>query len=349
MINNNLNIIACPGAKQFSQKIIKFLKKRNPSTCLIDCDFPIFKNGETKTVIKKPIRGNDIFIIQDIANKKTGTINDNIVQLLTAIDSCSHASCEEINIILTSFPYARQHKKTQREGLTASLWCHIFENMGVKRIITLDIHSKEIQNSFSKTIMENLHASFQIIREMVKEKISFENFIVVSPDEGSISRNSFFANSLHVPLAMMYKERDFSKISKSANDSNITSLKLIGNINQNNVLICDDMIDTGSTILKASKYLKEKGAENIYIACSLPFFNDPAIQDFDKAYKDCIITEVFGTNAVYNPDLWTRPWFKKVDVSELFADTIFRINERISISELLDGSEEINSLFKDEE
>jgi ribose-phosphate pyrophosphokinase len=345
----DLKIISCPGAKQFSSQIVKFLKKRNPKTRLVECDFPVFKNGETKTIIKEPIRGSDVYIIQDIANTKTGNIHDNIFQLFTAIDSCMHASCEEINVIIPTFPYARQHKKSQREGLTASLMCHILESMGVKRVITLDIHSREIQNSFSKTIMENLHASSQTIKEMIKKGIIPNNFVVVSPDEGSISRNTFFANALHVPLAMMYKERDYLKISKSSKDNNITSLKLIGDIDHNNILICDDMIDTGSTILKASKYLKSKGANDIYIVCSLPFFNDPAISDFEEAVDTGVIKGVFGTNAVYNPELWEKSWFYKVNVAELFADVIFRINEKISLSELLDSTEEIDSLLSGDE
>jgi ribose-phosphate pyrophosphokinase len=346
MNNSDLRIIACPGAKQFSAQIVKFLKKRSPRTRLVNCEFPKFKNGETKTVLNEPIRGSDVYVIQDVANKETGSINDNIISLYTAIDACMHASCEEINVILPTFPYSRQHKKTQREGLTASLMCHFLEGMGVKRVVTLDIHSREIQNSFTKTIMENLHASYQTVQEMIKRNLDFSNMIVVAPDAGSISRNTFFASALHIPLAMMYKERNYQKLSKSADDSNIISSKLVGDIDHGNILICDDMIDTGGTILHAAKFLKEKGANDIYIVCSLPFFTEPAIDDFTRAFESNIIKGVFGTNAVYNPELWKNPWFFKVDISELFADVIFRINERISLSELLDGTEEIENLFK---
>jgi ribose-phosphate pyrophosphokinase len=345
----NIRIIPCPGAEKFTKNVFSFLKKKTKNVKIVSTSFITFKNGEKKCIFNESIRGEIVFIIQDVSNKETGSINDNAFDLFVSIDACSHASCEEINVILPYFLYSRQHKKTQREGLTASLMCHFLENMGVKRIITLDIHSREIQNSFSKTIMENLHASSQIIKKMVANKISLDKFIVVSPDEGSISRNTFFANALKVPLAMMYKERDYSKISKSASDNNIINLRLIGDVKDKNVLICDDMIDTGSTILQASKYLKNEGANDIYIVCSLPFFNSPAIDDFETYFNNGIIKGVFGTNAVYNPELWKKNWFYKVNVSELFADVIFRINERITISELLDGSEEIDSLLKGEE
>jgi ribose-phosphate pyrophosphokinase len=221
--------------------------------------------------------------------------------------------------------------------------------MGVKRIITLDIHSREIQNSFQRTIMENLHASYQIVKKMVKVNLDFSNLTVVAPDAGSISRNTFFANALKLPLAMMYKTRDYSKVSESAEKSNILDSKLVGDIDHGDVMICDDMIDTGGTILHAAKSLKQLGANKVYINVSLPFFNDPAIKDFDKAVEEGYITGVFGTDAVYNPTLWKRPWFYKVNIAELFAEVIFRINEEVSLSELLDGIDEIQNLITNQE
>jgi ribose-phosphate pyrophosphokinase len=343
-----LKIVTCPGARQFSQRMVKHLKRRNPHTRAVEADFPVFKNGEVKTVLKEPIRGSDVFVIQDVANTKVGSVNDNIWALYTAIDACNHASCEEVNVVIPTFPYSRQHKKTMREGLTASLFAHQLESMGVKRIVTLDIHSSEVQNAFSKTIMENLHASYQIIKKMIQDGVSFENMMVVAPDTGSISRNTFFANALKIPLAMMYKKRNYSKVTTSAADSNIESQQLIGDIDSNSVILFDDMIDSGSTILKAAAFLKERGASEIYISCSLPFFNDPATSDFDRAFADGTITRVYGTSAVYNPGLWKRPWFSVVDVTELFADVILRINEEVSLSTLLDSAEFIEELLSGE-
>lgn len=336
----DLNVVACPGAWQFSQKMVKNLKRRNPRTNLVDAEFVTFKNTEVKCVIKDTVRGSDVFIIQDVANQKTGSINDNLWALYTAIDSCNHASCGEVTVVLPTFPYARQHKKTTREGLTAAMVCHFLEGLGVKRVVTLDIHSREIQNAFQKTIMENLHASYHLVKKMVGDGIRFNDVTVVAPDVGSISRNTFFANALKRPLVMMYKERDYSKPVP-----NVVSQKLVGEIGQRNaVMLFDDMIDTGGTILKAARFLKEKGVGPIYISCSLPFFNDPALRDFDDANKDGIVERVYGTNAVYNPNLWRKPWFRLADVTELFADVIFRISEKVSLSELLNGADEITEL-----
>ena len=340
-----LNLVSCPGAKEFTDRVFKWTKKRNKSTNLISTDFVLFKNGECKCILNDGVRGSDIFIFQDISNHETGSVNDNLVQLLTAIDSVNHASAEEINVVIPTFPYSRQHKKTKREGLTAALWCHIFENMRVKRIITLDIHSREIQNAFSHTIMENLHASYQLIRTMKEDGVDLKNLVVVAPDSGAIERNKFFASNLKVPLAMLYKERDYSKVTTSSSDTNIVSQKLIGDIDHSSILIFDDMCDTGGTLLKAARFLKEKGADKVYFAVSLPFFNDPALEDFDQAKKNEVFEKVYGTNAVMNKRLWSRPWFKKSDVTELFGDVVLRVNDKVGLSDVLERSDDIQRLL----
>jgi ribose-phosphate pyrophosphokinase len=348
-MDRDLNLIACPGANNFTNGLYSWLKKRNKRTHLVSADFPIFKNGETKTVLNDPVRGNDVFIVQDVANRKTGSINDNLMSLFTAIDSANNASAEEVNVILGTFPYSRQHKKTKREGLTASMVCHMLENLGVKRIVTLDIHSREIQNSFSHAILENLHSSYQIVKEMKDHNLITKNLVVVSPDTGAIDRNRYFSSALSVPLAMLYKQRDYNHISTSASDNNIIDLKLLGDVSGKDVLMTDDMIDTGGTMLKSVRFVKESGAKTITVAASLPFFNDPAIDDFNRAVEEGLLSYVIGTNAVHHPKLWKQPWFLRADITEVFADAILRINDRISISDLLDGVENIRKLVNGED
>ena len=347
MSSHELNILQCPSSKGFADKVFRRLKKRNKYANLIDADFVRFKNTEMKCVINNSIRGSDVFIFNDVANMENGSVNDNLVELLTAIDSVNHASAEEVNVVIPTFPYSRQHKKTKREGLTAALWCHILENMRVKRVITLDIHSREIQNAFTHTTMENLHASYQLIKAMKDDGIKLKDLVVVAPDSGAIERNKFFASHLQVPLAMMYKERDYSKTSDSMVDNNIVNQKLLGNVNGNPVLICDDMIDTGSTIIKAAKFLKEQGAPAVYMAVSLPFFNGKAIDDFEWAHGEGAITKVYGTNAVYNKRLQSMKWYKAADVSDLFADTIWRISEKLALSDLLETGYDIQQILHD--
>src|SRR5574344_1549682 len=210
----------------------------------IKARFTWFMNGEFKTEILDCIRGKDVFIFQDVENhqeldlnegknKKSLSVNDHIMSLLVTIDAVRHAGAAKITLVLPVYPYSRQHKKKGREGLTASLLGHLYENLGVNQIITLDIHSREIENAFHVARIENLHASYQIIRELsriVDLNSDKDDFVVVSPDTGAVDRNKFYATGLKKPLAMLYKERDYSVVSQNAKAMNIKSVKLLGDV-----------------------------------------------------------------------------------------------------------------------
>ena len=231
----------------------------------VDTEFTYFMNGEFKTEIKECIRGKDVYIFQDVENhqplKLNGgkntqvlSVNDHVMSMLVTIDAVRQAGAKDITLVLPVYPYSRQHKKKGREGLTASLLGHIYENMGVTRIITLDLHSREIVNAFASTHIENLHASYQIIRELAKLvdlTNKTEDLIVVSPDTGAIDRNKFYATGLKTPLAMIYKERDYSMVTQNAKDTNIKSIKLLGDVRGKVAFLADDMLGTGGTLLKA--------------------------------------------------------------------------------------------------
>jgi ribose-phosphate pyrophosphokinase len=305
-----------------------------------------FANGEIKTEIMQSIRGENIYIVQDVANFENQlSCNDAIFQLLTTIDAVRHSSGKNITLILPTFPYSRQHRKTGREGLTASLLCQIFESLDVVRIITLDIHSKEIENSLHKAVLENLFPSESFALTLKSLLTSEDDLVVVSPDTGAVARNKFYATVFKCPLAFLYKERDYSKISTSAADSNIIDIKLLGNVKDKTCFIVDDMIGTGSTIIEAVKFLKYNGAKKIIIAVSLPFFNSNAIDIFEAIYKDGFFDKVIGTNAVFNSRLNKRGWFIRVDISELFAKVIFNLENNLSISDLVDNKSAIQSLL----
>ncbi|HTH13054.1 MAG TPA: ribose-phosphate diphosphokinase, partial [Spirochaetia bacterium] len=205
-----------------------------PPRFVVPANFTRFANGEFKTEIGTSIRGMDLYIIQDVANsypvKFTGSddkhvlsINDHIICLMTAVDAAIQAGAESVTVVIPSYPYARQHKKKGREGLTAARFGQMMENMGVTRILTLDIHSKEIENTFIRLNLENLHGSYQILRRL-HDLIDLKDpdLVIVSPDTGAVDRNKFYASCVQRPLAMLYKERDYSKLSTSAGESNIT-------------------------------------------------------------------------------------------------------------------------------
>jgi len=327
----------------------------------VDTLFTWFANGEVKAEILECVRGKDIYIFQDVENhepiemnggknKVTFSVNDHVMTLLVTIDAVQQAGAKSITLVVPAFPYARQHKKKTREGLTASLLSHIYELKGVTRIITLDIHSREIVNAFNTTALDNLHASYQIIREMTKvvnlSGPDKEDLVVVSPDTGAIDRNKFYASGLKVPLAMIYKERDYSVVTQDAKNTNIKSIKLLGDVKGKVAFLADDMLGTGGTLLKAMGFLKEQGATKVIAAISLPFFTGNAIELFDQAYKDGLFYRVIGTNAVYHSDLKDKEWFISTNVSGLFANVITRIHHDQGLSDLLDNRNIIDKLIK---
>lgn len=326
----------------------------------VDVEFTYFMNGEFKTEIKECIRGKDVYIFQDVENhqpiKLNGgkntevlSVNDHIISMLVTIDAVRQAGAEHITLVLPVYPYSRQHKKKGREGLTASLLGHIYENMCVDRIITLDIHSREIVNAFGKTHLENLHASYQIIRELAKlidltkEK---DDLVIVSPDTGAIDRNKFYATGLKTPLAMIYKERDYSLVTQNAKDTNIKSVKLLGDVTGKVAFLADDMLGTGGTLLKAMEFLKEQGATKVIAAISLPFFTGNAVEQFNEAYKKGLFYRIIGTNAVYHEELLKHEWYINTSVSGLFANVITRLHNNQSLSDLLDNRNIIEKLVK---
>ena len=224
--------------------------------------------------------------------------------------------------------------------------------MGVSRIITLDIHSREIVNAFNSISLENLHASYQIIRELAKIidlTGKTEDLVVVSPDTGAIDRNKFYASGLKLPLAMIYKERDYSIVTQDAHSTNIKAIKLLGDVRGKVAFLADDMLGTGGTLLKAMAFLKEQGATKVICAISLPFFTGNAIELFDQAYKDGLFYRIIGTNAVYHEELLTKEWYISTNVSGLFANVITRVHHNQSLSDLLDNRNIIEKLVKHDE
>ena len=334
-------------------------KYRAPSF-KIPARFTFFANGEFKTELLESIRGKDVYIFQDIenheelslndgTNKAVLSVNDHVMSMLVTIDAVRQAGAAAITLVIPAYPYSRQHKKKGREGLTASMLGHIYEWLGVTRIITLDIHSREIVNAFSSINLENLHASYQIIRELSKIVDltgETEDLVVVSPDTGAIDRNKFYAVGLKLPLAMIYKERDYSVVTQNAKNTNIKSIKLLGDVHGKAAFLADDMLGTGGTLLKAMAFLKEQGATKVIAAISLPFFTGNAIDLFDEAYRQGLFYRIIGTNAVYHEALCKREWYINTSVSGLFANVIMRVHYNQSLSSLLENRTLIEKMEK---
>jgi len=330
--------------------------KNFESQFLVPVKFTIFPNGEIKSEIEDSIRGKDVYIFQDVENrypvKFSGgevnnlSINDHLMTTFVTIDAAKHAGADRITLVIPNYPYARQHKAKGREGLSASRIGKIFESLGVNHIITLDIHSRDIINAFNKMRLENLHASYQIIQTLSKMNgILNDDFVVVSPDTGAVDRNKFYASALKKPLALLYKERDYSKLVKDAKQSNISQIRLLGNVRDKTVFMADDILGTGGTLIKGMRLLKENGAKKIICAISLPLFSGKAISHFDEAYSEGLFYRIIGTNAVYQEEVVTREWYVHVNISRLFAHVISRLHQNQSVSSLLDNARIINHLL----
>jgi len=322
----------------------------------VSVKFTLFPNGEIKSEIEESIRGKDVYIFQDVENRypvkfssgqvKNLSINDHLMTVFVTIDAAKQAGAERITLVIPNYPYARQHKAKGREGLTASRIGKIFESLGVNHIITLDIHSRDIINAFNKIRLENLHASYQIIQTLYKmDGILNDDFVVVSPDTGAVDRNKFYASACKKPLALLYKERDYSKISKDASQTNISQIRLLGNVRDKTVFMADDMLGTGGTLIKGMRHLKENGARRIICAISLPLFSGDAISHFDEAYREGLFYRIIGTNAVYQEEVVKREWYINVNISRLFAHVISRLHQNQSVSHLLDNAAIINRLL----
>jgi ribose-phosphate pyrophosphokinase len=331
---------------------------RSPSS-LVPATYTRFPNGEFKTEILASVRSTDVYVVQDVANDaplpfqradqpQVLSVNDHLMCLLVTVDAALQAGAQQVTVVMPTYPYGRQHKKKGREGLTAARIGQILEMFGVARIITLDIHSREIENSFNHLRLENLHGAYQILKVLATvTDLKDENLVVVAPDTGAVDRSKFYASILGRPLAMLYKERDYSRIAQSAEKGNITDMKLLGSVAGKFVFMCDDMLGTGGTLIKAMRRLKELGAEKIVCAVSLPLFTDRAVESFDNAWAEGLFTRVIGTNAVYHERaVLGRPWYLSADVSHLFARIIYRLHYNRSLGSLLDDRSVIKDLLK---
>ena len=337
-MNNNIGIIACPGTDQFTKALISninFLTNINQNNLIINTEFIRFANGEIKTIINDNIINKDIYIVQDLYSQNTieysgnnidnYSVNDKLITLITTIDAVRNCNVQSINCILPAYPYSRQHKNLNNEGTTAMTIGSILESMSVNRILTLDIHSQDIVSSLKNIKIINLTANDLFIQTLLQiPNINHENITIVCPDKGSISRNQYFANRLKCPLMIFSKQKDYKRISFDCNNSNIECINLETNMVMNNTaIIIDDILDTGSTILKTIKYLKNNGIKKIIVCVSLPMFSCNAIKYFNEYFNQKYFDYIIGTTAINQSNkLINQPWYINTDISLIFANRI---------------------------
>lgn len=335
-----LSLIACDSGKLFAERVDRNLREimrvvdARSSSSMRAAREIYFANGEMKSVIDENIRGDDVYVIQAMDDPQSDrSINDNLMALMTALHAVHNSDADSITAVIPQYPYARQERKKAREPITARLVAQMLEDAGANRVITLDIHAEAIVGFFNQTILEDLHASKHIIESFrtIIPADQLENLVIVAPDTGGANMARYYSNKFKCALALVDKTRDYNRTSW------ITEMRLVGDVRDKTVILPDDLIATGGTLVNACRKLKDNGAAHIYVACSLPFFNGEAIEKLDAAHEEGLFECVLGTDAVWHGEEFRQkhPWYREVTVARLFAQVIFNINRRRSVSELL--------------
>ena len=334
-----LSVIACESGRPFAERIINELNKIAVET-REDIEHRLkystevhFPNGEIKSVIEENIRGTDLYIVQAIDDPLSEySVNDNLMALMTAIHASYQSDADHISVVLPHFPYSRQERRKTREAITAKLIAGMLELAGAQRVINLDIHAEAIQGFFDFAKLEDLHAS-RVFLDYLQEvmRVDPTRMVVTSPDVGSAERARFYSKRLGIDLAIVDKARDYSRV------STVESMRLVGNVKDKEVLLVDDIIATGGTLVNAMRLLKDKGAEKVTVLASIPFFNGNCVEKLDKAYHDGLLDMVIGTDSVFHGKAFVEntPWYREVSVAPLFARVIYNLNNKLSVSELL--------------
>lgn len=367
-----LSIVAMKGCEEIASKIDYYLKEwRQDSngviysedsdlkqTFLLDAVCPRFGSGEAKGVINETVRGHDIFIISDVFNYGTTfkmygmevpMSPDDHYQDLKRIIAAMNGKAKRITVIMPMLYEGRQHKRATRESLDCALALQELTSMGVENIISFDIHDPRVQNAIPLHGFEDFHPHYQMIKSFVRTVpdaiIDRDNMMIISPDEGGMSRCIYYSSVMELDLGMFYKRRDYSVIVNGKNP--VVSHEFLGrNLAGKDVIVVDDMIASGDSMIDVANKLKERKVRNVYVFASFGLFTE-GLDKFDKAYKDGIISRVFTTNMIYRkPELMEKPWYTEVDMSKYIANIIDTLNYDNSLSELLDPVQKIKKLLK---
>ena len=360
----DLGLIVAPGAKELGEKINGHLVRwaqrvgMDKETFIIPSECPRFSSGDGKGVIKSTVRGDDLYFIVDVGNysckyRLFGAENsmspDDHYQDLKRLIQAASGKAHRITVIMPLLYGSRQHRRTYRESLDCAYALQELQGMGVANIITFDAHDPRVSNAVPLMGMDNVMPTYQVMKAMFKHIPDFkptpDSFMVISPDEGAINRNMYYASVLGVNLGMFYKRRDYSRVVNGRNP--IVAHEYLGeSVEGKDVFIADDIISSGESMLDIGYELKKRGAKRIFCNATYAIFT-AGLAEFDKAYADGIISGVFGTNLTYRtPELLSREWFHEVDVSKYIAYFVAAINHDMSVSSIIDPHAKIEALLQ---
>ena len=359
-IYGKLSIISMRGAEDITAKIDRYLNSfrafEDEETYVTQVTCPRFGTGEAKCVINETVRGHDVYIICDIFNygvtyKMYGFENhmspDDHYQDLKRIIAAMGGKARRVTVVMPMLYEGRQHRKTSRESLDAALMLQELVQMGVSNIITFDAHDPRIQNAIPLSGFDNVQPTYQMIKALVRAvpdiSLDKNNTVIISPDEGGMSRSRYYSSVLKLDLGMFYKRRNYSVVIDGKNP--IEAHEYLGrDVAGKDVIIVDDMIASGESMIDVAGKIKSKGAKRIFVFTSFGLFTS-GLEVFDRAYEDGIIDKVFTTNLVYRqPGLNDREWYCEVDMAKYISLLINTMNHDSTISELLNPVQKIQAL-----
>ena len=339
-------------------------QKNNPirgyceDSYLLKLACPRFGTGEGKGVIMESVRGCDLYILVDVTDysltyKMFGQENhmspDNHYQDLKRIINAANGKAKRITVVMPFLYEGRQHKRSMRESLDAASALQELVDMGVSDIVTIDAHDPRVQNAIPLHGFDSFMATYQALKTLVSctpdLKIDGDHLMAVSPDEGAMDRAVYFANVLGIDMGMFYKRRDYSTIVNGKNP--IVAHEFLGaSVEGKDVLVVDDMISSGESMLDVARQLKERKAKRVFVFTTFGLFTD-GLEKFDEYYEKGYITKVLTTNCTYRtPELLKRPWYEEVDMTKYLASIIDHLNHDVSISPIQSPTVKIQSLLE---
>lgn len=325
---------------------------------LLKCYCPRFGTGEAKGIIKESVRGTDTFVMVDVTNYSitysvTGYTNhmspdDHFQDLKRILGACC-ATAHRVNVIMPFLYESRQHKRTKRESLDCAMALEELIHMGVSNIITFDAHDPRVQNAIPLNGFDNFMPTYQFVKAVLTQypdlKIDKEHLMVISPDEGAMDRAVYLANNLSLDMGMFYKRRDYSQVVDGRNP--IVAHEFLGaSVEGKTVLIVDDMISSGESMLDTAKELKNRKADKVIVCCTFGLFTN-GLGKFDDYYSKGYIDRVVTTNLNYRPkELLEREWYVEADISKYIAAIVNSLNHDVPISSALTPTDKIQKLLR---
>jgi len=355
-----LSVIGMRGCEDFAAQVDFYLKEwrrhGGEETFLVKADCPRFGTGEGKGMLHESLRGHDLYIICDTFNygvtykmygKEVPMSPDDHYADLKRIISAAMGKTRRITVIMPMLYEGRQHKRSGRESLDCALMLQELVSMGVSNIITFDAHDPRVQNAIPLSGFDDVRPTYQMIKSLVRNVpdvvIDKDSLVIISPDEGAMGRCMYFSSVLGLDIGMFYKRRNYSVVVNGRNP--IEAHEYLGkDLTGKDVIIVDDMISSGESMIDVAQQLKDRGAKRIFAFATFGLFTDGPAK-FDKAHKDGIIDKIFTTNLTYcNPEVMTRDWHVEVNMCKYVSYIIDTLNHDSTLSELLNPVKRIHKL-----